>query len=392
MTVQEEAQLSFYEKIAVINEEHKVWLVQHIESKQIYIWKELYIYAKNVFAQLKKIENIHIPKIIECIQTEECLIVIEEYISGMTLQNRIDEQGVFSIDEALHRMLEICDGIETLHALSPSVIHRDLKPSNIMITNDGVLKIIDFNAAKQVNPMKNQDTVLIGSKDYAAPEQFGFGQSDTRTDIYGMGGLLQFMVTGQLKKEKPMSGWIGNIIDTCTQLEPAMRYQSINELRDAIMQVLRAQAAYQQDKQKKTQQNTSHEEAKEEKGRKRSGIYPYCSYLPPGFRSGHPVKMVAGIIGYMLLTYLVIGLEIHNKGGTVIYGAERLLYQIVVAVAFIFIILFCANYRGVRKRFPGMNHKSVILRYILGFVWCYTTLFVMILAAVLVAMLTGIIQ
>ena len=142
------------------------------------------------------------------------------------MQEVIEKKGTFSEDEIKDIALQLCSILDTLHHLSPAVLHRDIKPSNVMITDDGRAFLIDINVAKCYSEGEIEDTMLLGTRTYAAPEQFGCGlkASSTKTDIYGLGILLNVMVTGKLPKEELAKGKVGEIVEKCISLEPAERY------------------------------------------------------------------------------------------------------------------------------------------------------------------------
>lgn len=145
-----------------------------------------------------------IPRIIEYLEEDNRLILIEEYISGCSLQDMIDD-GKLSLTDIFCYMLELCNILEILHAHSPAIIHRDIKPSNIIITNYNKAVLLDFNAAKYYSEQE-KDTMLLGTQGYAAPEQYGFGASSPQTDIYSLGILLKEMTTSINYSDKKNSG------------------------------------------------------------------------------------------------------------------------------------------------------------------------------------------
>ena len=83
----------------------------------------------------------------------------------------------------------MCDGLKELH--EQKIIHRDIKPSNMILQADGRIRLIDFDAARIFKDNKATDTELLGTKDYAPPEQYGFGQTDPRSDIYSLGVTIK---------------------------------------------------------------------------------------------------------------------------------------------------------------------------------------------------------
>ena len=113
-----------------------------------------------------------------------------------------------------------------LHSAQPPIIHRDIKASNIMIASDGQVKMIDYDAAKTKSENKGRDTVLIGTVGIAAPEQYGFSQSDERTDIYAFGKLIENVL--------PDSNDAMVVAQNATKLQPELRYQNMKQVKRAV--------------------------------------------------------------------------------------------------------------------------------------------------------------
>lgn len=132
-----------------------------------------------------------------------------------------------------------------------------MKPSNIMLQPDGSLKLIDFGIAREYKQESNADTTYIGTKGYAAPEQFGKAQTDARTDIYSLGVTMYHLLTGKSPYEPPyqfvpvrqlvpeLSHGIEYILNKCVQSEPADRYQTVDELVDDLDHIYRFDRAWQ---------------------------------------------------------------------------------------------------------------------------------------------------
>jgi serine/threonine protein kinase len=114
-------------------------------------------------------------------------------------------------------------------------VHLDIKPENVMIDNNGTVKLIDYSAAKLYKSHRTQDTQLLGTAGYAAPEQFGITQSDGRVDIYALGILMNVMLTGEHpSKAFYKKGRLKKIIEKCTRIDPNRRYQKIKDLKKAL--------------------------------------------------------------------------------------------------------------------------------------------------------------
>lgn len=180
-----------------------VYKMQHITLGTIWVVKEVQIEDKNkrdIYAEievLKKLNHSSLPKIFDVCEDDKYVYIIMEYISGDTLEvvlnnTILDEQTVIDYS------MQICKVLAYLHSHRPNpIIYRDMKPSNVIVSKDGSLKLIDFGTAREFKQGGICDTVLLGTRGYAAPEQFGRGQSGTYTDIYSLGVTMHYMATGK---------------------------------------------------------------------------------------------------------------------------------------------------------------------------------------------------
>ncbi len=223
-----------YEEITPLGNSRKVWLVLRKSSKKVYIRKCRQDYNLDVYESISRLQDPHIPRILEYQMLQGVLYIIEEYISGETLQEKMDQGYIFTRDETIRLMIQLCEGLECLHVRFHPIIHRDIKPSNIMISSDGIVKLIDYNAARCYEKGASQDTRYIGTPGFAAPEQYGFSQSDVRTDIYAVGIVLNYMLTGRPVHEETAKGSLGRIVTKCTQMDPHKRYHSISQVKEEL--------------------------------------------------------------------------------------------------------------------------------------------------------------
>ncbi|MCR5126932.1 MAG: serine/threonine protein kinase [Lachnospiraceae bacterium] len=226
MTLQDECRLSFYEDAWMLSKEHNVCLVRHIETGRLYVRKVLSAYNLQVYSYLKEHPIANVPRIYELVEDEGTLIVVEEYVQGETLENILKQQGKLSDERIADIFRQLCNIVLNLHSATVPIIHRDIKPSNIIITDAQEVKLLDMNAAHLSLPGRMEDTVLMGTCGYAAPEQYGFGHSDVRTDIYALGKLLEQMCEGNDRYKK--------IIQKATRLDPDKRYRNVGELIKAF--------------------------------------------------------------------------------------------------------------------------------------------------------------
>ena len=184
------------------------------------------------------------PKIRNYYEGADSLIVIEEYIPGTTLEHT-PEQGHFPREEALRIVIRICRILDELHHLEPPMVHRDVKPSNIILAEDGEVWLLDVNVAKWHDPEETRDTRYMGTENYAAPEQVGYGMkaSSPKTDIYAVGMLLNVMLTGAFPKDRPTEGPLGNVIQRCISLNAEERYTAA-ELTEVLEECLKGNEYY----------------------------------------------------------------------------------------------------------------------------------------------------
>jgi serine/threonine protein kinase len=183
-----------------------------------------------VYRRLLSCSCRHLPLVYEAAEQDGENIVIEEFVQGDTLDFLLKE-ALFSPQETKQTIKQLCQGLWVLHSMA--AVHRDIKPENVILRgSDAVL--IDFDAARLHKPQAEADTQILGTTGFAAPEQYGLGQSDTRTDIYSLGVLMNVMLTGQHPSKKLAEGRLGRIIQRCTQINPAKRYKNVLHLMEAL--------------------------------------------------------------------------------------------------------------------------------------------------------------
>ncbi len=189
-------------------------------------------YPQSVVAyqKLMDVRMVSLPEIYDVVELEDGQIILEEYISGMTVA-QVMETGNYRGSGAVKVMKAICSALTVLH--ERGIVHRDIKPENVMVTPKGRVVLLDLNASRQISAA-GKDTVIMGTVGYASPEQLGITQSDTRTDIYAAGVLLNVMLTGVHPSQKLAKGHYGRVIKKCTAINPDDRYQSAEKLALAL--------------------------------------------------------------------------------------------------------------------------------------------------------------
>lgn len=172
------------------------------------------------------------PKVISYYEENSTGYMVREYIDGETLSKIVGKQPQ-SVSESFNIIKKICNVLDKLHSLEPPVIVRDIKPENIVI-NENECVFIDLDAAREFHAEKDTDTVYIGTRTTAAPEQFGYSQTDVRTDIYAVGMLLTYLLTGDYDADKIENKKARSIVRKCTSFNPKDRYKDVEALCRAI--------------------------------------------------------------------------------------------------------------------------------------------------------------
>ena len=136
--------------------------------------------------------------------------------------------------ETARIIIAVCNALEDLHREEPPVVHNDINPSNIMLREDGSVKLFDFDISRLYKKGAGQNTTLFGTEEYAAPEHYGYGQSEPRTDIYCLGATMHKMLTGAILSAEHRITYRGKlkpILEKCLQFDPEKRYASVQALR-----------------------------------------------------------------------------------------------------------------------------------------------------------------
>lgn len=404
MTLEEESRLSFYRELTVLDEKKNIVLVQDIRNSELCVKKTIDIYSHDVYEQLASVRIEGVPAVKECVADDGKLIVVEEYVQGRSLKQVLDEQGLLNAEQAYEIAVQLVDILVRLHQLEPAIVHRDIKPSNIIIEKNGHVNLIDFNAARHVNADKNEDTRMLGTVYFAAPEQFGFGQSDERTDIYGLGATINYIMTG----DKPGAGIaecrFSDILKKCLMVDAKDRYQSAAELR-GVLDMLNYNAHTQDNGKDRTAfggdnvalivrvcENIKfvfvnwYRKSQISKGDVNSS---WRKYLLPGFRSLNIISCIAALIWYAVIVMLTFGLTVSDsKTGTPEAGGKLIIYKIAAFIIMLVQTLWFGNYLDVRRKLPGMKKVNAIST-ILTFVYAFVILFLLVMFLIIIMVIAG---
>lgn len=181
---------------------------------------------------------LHLPRILDCYTAGEHRVVVMEHVRGETLADVVCRCGP-SIELACDVFPKVCDAVAELHnGFDPPLIHRDLKPSNIMLNSES-LTIIDFGISRTFDDGADDDTRHFGTRSYAPPEQFGYGQTDERSDVYALGMSLYFCLTAKTPnatvrrngfRDPRIPEAFRRLIERATAFDPLQRYMNVTEL------------------------------------------------------------------------------------------------------------------------------------------------------------------
>lgn len=227
---------------------NKQWAVKEIQKKARDKNNEIVVQSAIAEANMiKNLDHSSIVRIVDIIENPDVIYIVEDYIEGETLDKILQTKGAQSQETVIEWAKQICGALEYLHTRKPAIVYRDMKPANVMLKPEGNIKIIDFGIAREYKEENTGDTINLGTKGYAAPEQFGGkGQTDARTDIYCLGVTLYHLLTDHNPCDPPyqiypirhwnpqLSQGLESIILKCTQTDPNNRYQSCAELLYAL--------------------------------------------------------------------------------------------------------------------------------------------------------------
>lgn len=223
--------LKHYRIVTVLSErnESKVLRLRHKNLNRDLILRSLNTKVA-AYDTLCKVKSENLPEIYDAKVLSDGQIVLEEFISGITVAD-VMKSGKYRYRGAKHVLGAVCNALSVLH--QNGIVHRDVKPENIIISDEGRVVLTDFNISRRIST-NTKDTVVMGTVGYASPEQLGVTATDTRTDIYAMGVLLNVMLTGKHPSETLARGKAGKIVKKCTAINPDDRYQSAQKLAEAL--------------------------------------------------------------------------------------------------------------------------------------------------------------
>lgn len=195
--------------------------------------KENALYGHSEPEPLRQLDAAPLPRFLAEYRNDRMRCVLREYVPGETLA-ALAEKKSFSEEEVLKIGLQLCKQLDILHSMDPPVIHRDIKPQNVVLREDGTAILIDFGIAR-VHTEKETDTVAFGTQGFAPPEQYGFAQTDARSDIYSLGILLCWLLHRQIKPERENRSPLEKVIARCTAFDPEKRFADVRQVERALL-------------------------------------------------------------------------------------------------------------------------------------------------------------
>lgn len=305
----------------------------------------------------------HLPHIFDCRRDGDSLVVIMEYLSGRTLEDEV-RNAENGRDLACRLFPQICDAATELHeSLGKPVIHRDIKPSNIMVTWDNVY-LIDLGIARSFSEEATADTRQFGTRSYAPPEQFGYKQTDVRSDVYALGMLLYFMLTGETPDpmlattdfaDRNVPPSLKKVLSKATEFDPANRYRSAAELRDAFVKAARI---------KPTESNPSPTSRTPEM---KSNAKTAPTVIRRGSLSRIPRSVGLAwdiiLLAYCALVFAVCAASTFSPGNTasaLLSFDERLISNLAAGLLLIVPMLLVCDRRPLHKWFPKLKEVSIL--------------------------------
>ena len=254
MDQSEITRLNLYRDLTNVGDDMNAHLVQHVENGKTYVKKELRNYDRSVFEYIRMRDIAGIPHIVDIIENfgegrrPDVLIVIEEYIAGSTLREVLDAYGPVKPDIALDYMIQLCEILKPLHDRKRPIVHCRITPENVIITQNGRLYLINFDAAREIDPDSLDPSYKTGTSmkshsAYIASGQFEYLPVEPQTDILECGSLFREMISGVSPAsptprvpilDRPEVEILEPIIQKCTETEPSRRYADAVELLAAL--------------------------------------------------------------------------------------------------------------------------------------------------------------
>lgn len=350
MNIKEEYFKNRFEEISVLSDTQKCQtvLVKNIDTNELLVKKVMNSQSFDIYNQLKTIRHRNIAKIIECFKVDDKCIEYEEYIAGKRLSD-VMKEGAIELCEILRYSLSLCEALEVVHA--KNIIHRDVQPKNIIVSNDGVIKLIDFDISRTYKEEAEKDTLFMGTVGYAPPEQFGFAQTDERSDIYSVGVILCEMLTQYEENKKDKV--ICNVADKTVVGEESKKI-NIKMLKKIVKQCMEIDSKNRfatAEELKKKLESCYYDNSIEYEEQLPKVTFSYIISTIPGFRSKNPINVIFAICVYGFILCLLGSMTFTMD----IVLRRKICGMILYEAAFIVPFCYIANVGDVVQRVNGKD-------------------------------------
>lgn len=251
-----------YEIVTILSsgESSTVYLCKDLQSGSMCAIKEIWggklpeeekNIARETFEReikvLRSMRHPGIPRFIDTFSAGIWYYMVMDYMEGKTLMTVLGEHEYpIPVRTAIRWGVKICDILNFLHNRATPIIFRNLSPSSVMLTEKGEIRLVGFGLARFFDDLKAQDTHVLGTFGFAAPEQYGKKQTTPQTDIYSIGSTLYYLLTREniqeflfnfppvrkFNADVPM--WLEKVLARCLEKEPEKRYKDVNELKNQL--------------------------------------------------------------------------------------------------------------------------------------------------------------
>ena len=414
MTESEKSILFSCREIAVMEPDRGTTLVQHEPTRRIYVKKELPARSAGVYRWLQHHYIEGVPEVVEVVSVPVAAIpgeavktresgqpvnsisvsrltespfssieyALEEYVSGQTLREILDNGNLFPVEEAVDIMEQLCRTLQALGNARPPITGCDLNPSNILLTADGLIRIRDLRSAGQTfgqtfsdmsdNPLPPVSKTGRARRSKVGNTDFSNGHvKSLQTDLRALGGLFCQLITGYLPGNELPGGKPGQIIRRCMESHPSKQYPDLQGLlRD--LDACRPHPTV-------DHSITSDSDAADAAPRK----HPY---LLPGFRSGNPLHVLAALFAYILLIWLSLTFTLDKFPPGWQMWVERLVFFLCGSV----ILLFTGNYMDVWRHLRITKIRTTLLRLLVVLIIDAALFMLSILAIIFTSLALGV--
>ncbi len=342
MSLTKEYYLRMYDELLTLSDTEKCMtvLMRNRDTGEMAVKKTMNKSSFEIYSKLKEIQNKNIVNVLECFEDGEHCIAVEEYINGRRIDDYCIDKAL-SEDECIGLGISLCNGLEAIH--QEGIVHRDIQPKNIIISNEGTLKLIDFDISRINSMNKQKDTELLGTAGYAAPEQYGFSQTSNRSDIYSVGAVLLEVFQ---KKEIAVSQKVNKIITKCMEMDPQNRYSSVVELKENLEECIQLT---------KTEHASIASQTIKEIKKLPPITLKYIISTIPGFRRGKFLYGIFAMFWYVVFLWSFGAVAFDYKNVSIY---NKSIGAILSEMSFIIPYMYLTNIAHIAERFPRKDFKS----------------------------------